>query len=117
MDLYIFSGIIIVPILIYAVFVFGGFRWFKNRIGSLLGYGSCPNCGNSWWLNKYGDIFYDKNSGVLICNYCLKHPDRLDPDHIIVSLIKSRWRPEKAKLVWLAVGRYKSGDKSIAQLY
>jgi len=30
----------------------------KNLMCGMLGYGSCPNCGNSWYWNEAGSIMY-----------------------------------------------------------
>ena len=134
----ILLGIVVVSIVFFAL---GGDRLIKNSIGSFLGYGTCPNCGDSWWWKENGVIDMDygqpekrdatgvisikegkgytiegempgisitvtSTSGVMICNECLAHPERLDPDKIALDLISTGWGLEKVALVKNAVKRY-----------
>jgi len=42
----------------------------KNLIGSILGYGNCPICGNTYWNDDTGCIYQGMGSGLLICSKC-----------------------------------------------
>lgn len=101
----------------------------RNSIGSMLGYGGCPNCGSSWLYAKPDTITYEKlkegkdffmtgnacdhmhviatNSGVMICKTCLQNPSKLNVDRIANDLRKCGWESEKVELVKLAIIAYK----------
>lgn len=109
-------------------------RSFKNFYGARIGYGTCPNDGDSWWWKESGSILigdlkegkdYKVQSGksgmqiqttgvrygVMICEECLDHPDRLDPAKIEKNLIESDWEPKKAAAARKAVEAYKEQNK------
>jgi hypothetical protein len=106
----------------------GGGRIVKNSIGNFLGYGTCPNCGDSWrWKESsficYGQLEEGKDytikgnipgaffggisSAVMICKECLLHPKSLNPDKIEKDLINSSWELRQAALAKIAVAHYK----------
>lgn len=101
-----------------------------NSIGSLLHYGGCPNCGDSWYWKSNGsivvestralkkgedytgeDIIYAEiTKGIMICKKCLAKPAELDEERIEKNLLSNPeggWTLEKAAQVKEAVIRYK----------
>lgn len=101
----------------------------KNFAGSSLGYGTCPNCGDSWFWTESGDIWLGElkegndfsimgdsshtsiivNEGLMICKKCLSNPDKLDADRIGDDLLKSEWEPEKVVRAKRAINAFKKG--------
>lgn len=84
-------------------------RWMKNAIGHILGFGNCPNCGDTWWHNESECITYKESCGVMICKKCIVHPMQLDPEKIYNDLIQYNWALQDAKLAKQAVFNYKQG--------
>lgn len=86
-------------------------RLAKNMVGDILGFGRCPNCGDSYWWKPAGSIHYRVTDsgmrGVTICKECLAHPEKLDENRIEKNLLVYRWPPAKAALVHQAVKMYK----------
>lgn len=118
-------------IVVFVAFVVYAFMTHipENLVGSLKGYGDCPNCHDSWMWKESGHITYTNleegkdyavkgnrdhivtlfaSAGVMICKECLEHPERLNPDRIKKDLVKSDWKEEKADLAAKAVARYKA---------
>lgn len=105
----------------------GGGSWIQNCMGSFLGFGNCPNCGDSWSWKEFGDIHYGElqegkdytiskpdfvvavhvSAAVMICKECLVKAERLDPIRIEKDLIDHGWSLEDAVLAKAAVIRYK----------
>ena len=98
----------------------------KNIVGNFLGYGTCPNCGDTWWHNNSGsiefcelkagvDYHYSGNmdapvikGGVMICEKCLNHPEQLDAAKIGKDLIGCGWNKNKVTAVIKAVEDFKA---------
>lgn len=118
-----FPAIAVFLILLFiAIFRTG---WLGNPIGSFLHYGTCPNCGDSWFWKSNGSIKFGKikdlsseygtpsmpfieiQHGVMICKECLANPAGLDEVKIEQDLFKYEWPPEDAAQVKEAVIRYK----------
>lgn len=56
-------------------------RRVKNRIGSFLGYGDCPRCGDNWWWKSHNNrgIMIGPCTFRLLCDECyLKDKERID---------------------------------------
>ena len=84
----------------------------KNKIGWLKGYGTCPNCGNSWRMNSIGGINYDGSRGVMICSDCLNMPGDLDVERIAANLTKSGWAKDEVEKVGEAIRSHKELSRS-----
>ncbi|MDO8516942.1 MAG: hypothetical protein Q7S33_02350 [Nanoarchaeota archaeon] len=90
----------------------------KNFIGSnLLGYSTCPNCGDSWWWKESKSITFDSNinaiifeEGVMICKECVLNPKTLDENRICKNLLKWSWDEEKVQKVKEAIIQYKDSS-------
>lgn|GEM_PF-564301 len=85
-------------------------RFEKNLIGDSMGYGRCPNCGDSWWWKSSDSVWINESRGVLICKECLRFPEKLDENRIVKALLSGRspWPRDKAELVRTAIVRYKN---------
>ena len=104
-----------------------------NFIGSILRYGNCPSCGNSWFWNGSGSIEYETLEkgksimisggtsrvfsvqackSVMICERCLGRPDNIDSGRIENDLIKHGWESGDVDRVVHAVERFKRESKS-----
>lgn len=83
-------------------------RFVENLIGNIKGYGACPNCGDNWWWKKPDSLMYTQAFCVLICEECLSHPKRLNPQRIEQDLIGCKWEPERAALAKKAIENYVS---------
>jgi len=104
-----------------------------NFIGHNLGYGTCPNCGNSWYWVDSGGIDYktlkkrkgfdvigdtksiiitvgDISHGIMICKKCLANPEDLDPKKIRANL---SWGPEEIELAIHAIKKFKKERSGI----
>jgi len=102
----------------------------KNFVGSALGYGACPNCGNNWFWAESGNIWIREleegtdfsvtggsddhttiivGSGLMICKECLSDPDKLDANRIGDDLLNSEWGPEEVTRAKQAVNAFKKG--------
>ena len=86
-------------------------RWLKNLIGKSLHYGTCPNCGDSWWWKKSGGISYKRNGitlfEIMICKECLHNPAGLSLPRIERDLIKSQWNLGDIRLAKTAIMSFK----------
>ena len=57
------------------------YRWIKNFIGNIKGYGHCLNCGDTWDYKKAVIIPYDDSNGMFpLCEECFT---QLSPETII----------------------------------
>lgn len=93
-----------------------------NLIGSLKGYGTCPNCNGSWMFRKASSVPYGGTNcvggasvqwGVMICKSCLKSPAKLNAEKIRKGLISCGWKPEKINLAMSAVRFLKAGSLAV----
>lgn len=99
-----------VTILAIAFCSFGGTQWTKNQIGELHHMGTCPICGDTWWHNMVGAITDNGMYSVMVCNQCLAHPDRIDPEKAYDNLIHYGWDSSKAARVKNGIVRFKNGE-------
>jgi len=97
-------------------------RGLKNFLGSIRGFGSCPNCGDSWSWKPHRSIILKKENipvviktrdetgaiiiqegtvpctgGIMICKECLENPAKLDPERIKHDLLLVGWTEEDAE--------------------
>lgn len=84
-----------------------------NAAGDTLGYGTCPNCGDSWHWKSHRAISYDSSNGVMICLACLAEPHLLNPGNIMEELLASGWLPAEAQLAATAVEGFKAKNAAI----
>jgi len=86
-------------------------RWLKNLIGKYQHYGTCPNCGDSWWWKKSGGISYRRNGitlfEIMICKECLQNPVGLSLPRIERDLKKLQWNPKDIRLAKTAIMTFK----------
>ncbi|MCX6764833.1 MAG: hypothetical protein NTU58_04010 [Candidatus Nealsonbacteria bacterium] len=102
-------------------------RKIKNWIGGLKGFGTCPNCRDSWWWKEIDGIEYSATGGylnladlnakipmkfcikeIMICKECLSDPKKLDLDKIRQNLEKyPSWIPYVPKALE-AIKEYKT---------
>ncbi len=74
-------------------------RSAKNAYGNVMGYGECPNCGDSWsWKPCTRGVEYTPGRGVSICDECLARP-KLDIERIARELRRYEWPPSDVQLV------------------
>jgi len=107
-------------------------RWIKNTIGSFLGYGSCPNCGDSWWWKSDGSIPYSPirereiqkivsnkapatslpifkaTYGVMMCTKCIEAPNSIEEKRIAEDLRKYGWEEDDVAQVVSAIKEFKT---------
>lgn len=78
-------------------------RMIKNLIGNFLEYGSCPNCGDSWWWKESKEIPYGKEENITylvsICKECLSIPSQLDESRIRKDLAAHECSTDEADMV------------------
>jgi len=86
-------------------------RFIKNRIGSIKGFGSCPNCDDCWSWKKQNTVMYSDFSGVLICEECLSKPQLLDIKRIEKKLSYYGWDRLNIALVRTALYKLKEGKE------
>ncbi len=97
--------------LIVVIFVFVFFlksRFFKNVVGKIFRFGTCPNCGDSWMWKVKGNFTYTKTpialehgtltKGLSICTHCLSE-HHLNEKNISAHLKKVGWSEEDIILV------------------
>lgn len=109
-----------------------GTRGIKNFIGSRMGYGSCPNCGDSWQWKTSSSLSYtdveivrkvisneriatgmiNAQKGIMLCAECISNPETLDLIKIRKDLEKTEgWGKEEIDLVIDSVKKYKNKCK------
>lgn len=100
-------------------------KFIKNLIGSLVGYGNCPNCGDSWVWKDTGSIPYEGKEpsvkvedgeliftigyvkSICICTECLARLDLLDTKKILSDLKKSGWKNEDLEKAEVSIKYFK----------
>ena len=113
--------------------MFGIIRKARNFIGSQLGFGSCPNCGDSWHWKISGSLPYNDlkivnkvisderiatgmvsaQKSILLCQECLNNPEKLDLENIRRDLDDTEdWEKEEIGLVIESIKKYKSAEKA-----
>lgn len=94
--------------------------YFKNKTGDVLDYGRCPNCNNTYYgekmINgvKHRDD-YSSSVGVNLCQKCIDHPEKLNPDTIAINLKMKNWTEEEISEVQIAINKFKKEDKTLLQ--
>lgn len=117
---------LVIAVLLATFFAVKGDRFVKNQIGDLQGFGTCPNCGDSWGWKESEGVDYAQaeegkdftikgnmpfhwvnvSFGVLICKECLAHPERLNPQRIERCLLNYSWEAGRAASARRAVEQY-----------
>src|SRR3989338_9611455 len=88
---------------IYRIVLVIVLRPFLTLVGRRQGFGSCPNCGDSWSWKQPTDRRYNGSQGeawapvsVVICVECAKHPSRINFTRVRKNLVRSEWSPDNA---------------------
>jgi len=81
------------------------FKTVRNVFGTVLGFGCCPNCGDSWSWSPHGSITYqefDDGSAncFMLCIKCAVSPPKIDVDRITSTLLKhDGWEQSEVDMV------------------
>ncbi|NQT49107.1 hypothetical protein HQ571_00255 [Candidatus Kuenenbacteria bacterium] len=122
-----------VLLVVVGVIALSGTQLAKNTFGTFLGVGSCPNCNTTWNETEHGSVPYKKavqgvdfnvqiengtaediglksasgTYGVMLCNECLDHPERLNTTQIHQHLLDHGWSKDDAEAAKIAIEQYK----------
>jgi hypothetical protein len=99
---------VVIIVAIFVLIIFLKSRLFKNLIGKIFRFGTCPNCGDSWMWKIKGNFVYTKEpivlehgtltKGLSICTHCLSN-HHLNEKNISNHLKKVGWSEEDIVLV------------------